>query len=169
MLSEEDKALTCLNGFGESGQQPSSRGAETMSSVIRTTTDHHHTPTAPSQEEENPSTTEVSRVEELATTTTTAAANDDPNTSSTTTDEAGGIDPGVGLVVDDTEIMVKWSNILQSPTSDPSFSPSLPIGKSLHGLALTVTVERTKSLAKCGKRCSNLLQGGKKKRKLKKI
>jgi len=52
----------------------------------------------------------------------------------------------------------KWSSLLQSPM-EPSFSPSLPVGKSLHGLALTVTVERTKNLTKCGKRCANLLYG----------
>ena len=71
---------------------------------------------------------------------------------------------------DDSEDSVekKWSSLLQSPI-DPSFSPSLPVGKSLHGLALTVTVERTKNLTKCGKRCANLLYGGETEKKYERI
>ena len=61
--------------------------------------------------------------------------------------------PLVESAADETEgdsvdlTQTKWSTLLLSP-ADPSFSPSLPIGKSLHGLALTVTVERMKTLTK---------------------
>jgi len=58
------------------------------------------------------------------------------------------------------EVEEKWSTLLQSP-SESSFSPSLPISKSLHGLALTVAVERARTLTKCGHRCANLLHAGK--------
>lgn len=59
----------------------------------------------------------------------------------------------------ESDVEAKWSALLQSP-AEPCFSPSLPISKSLHGLALTVVVERAKSLTKCGKRCATLLHAG---------
>jgi hypothetical protein len=111
----------------------------------------------------------------LATTKTMTTALDDPNpqnnSSFSSTDDAfsPGIQSDPVVLLDDTNTestsnsatVIQWSTLLQSPTTDSSFSPSLPIGKSLHGLALTATVERTKSLVKYGKRCSTLLHGGK--------
>lgn len=132
----------------------------------------------------NPDSSTASTVTNIATSTQTEGAPEEESTSATMLDDPNGNNPSFSspedvisqgilsdpVAVDDTNAetssnsaitIIHWSSLLQSPTTDSSFSPSLPIGKSLHGLALTATVERTKSLAKFGKRCSNLLYGGK--------
>lgn len=126
----------------------------------------------------------TSTVTNSATSTQTEGAPEEESATATMLDDPNGNSPSFSslddvisqgilsdpIAVDDTNAgsspsgaitIIHWPSLLQSPTTDSSFSPSLPIGKSLHGLALTATVDRTKSLAKYGKRCSSLLHGGK--------
>jgi hypothetical protein len=50
------------------------------------------------------------------------------------------------------------SNVGTTYTYTPSFSPCQPVNKSVHGLGLTVAVERAKALARTRKKCAALLQ-----------
>ena len=160
---------------------PSSTNSNNPSTSTSTTTTPSQSGGGGAEANSRSSTTSIpnaslfSPVEESSSTTTMATMLDDPipnnNPSFSSTDDmmSPGIQSDPAVVLDDTSTestsnsatIIQWSSLLQSPTTDSSFSPSLPIGKSLHGLALTATVERTKSLAKYGKRCSNLLHGGK--------
>jgi len=82
-------------------------------------------------------------------------------TSTTENDAVEEIDPSSGEEESANQNMVysKWSEVLQSPSEGDAFSPSREMNRkeSLHGIGLTVAIDRAKIVARSGKRCASLL------------
>eukprot|EP00978_Attheya_sp_CCMP212_P027330 scaffold91531_cov31-Attheya_sp.AAC.1 len=83
-------------------------------------------------------------------------------TSTTENDAVEETDPSPGeeeSAANQIMVYSKWSEVLQSPSEGDAFSPSREMNRkeSLHGIGLTVAIDRAKIVARSGKRCASLL------------